>query len=226
MDVLPEDADLALVCYPGREGRYSEQFARDWGELAVDATSAVLSAADRPYVLFGHSMGGWMAFHVAARIEQAGGPTPEAVVVSSCNPPRPDGVSASDMVPAAADSDEELIGWMGRAGLLPDYALGDPALREMAVDLMRADIRVRDTQRIEAGTTVGVPLQVLHGETDDAVDPDAAGGWRALSRTACRVDRLPGGHFYTPEVWASLPTRFASLRGAVTPSTPDRRGSA
>jgi amino acid adenylation domain-containing protein len=61
IDVLPPDVELATVCYPGREGRHSEEFAADWDALADDATEAVLTvAAEGPYVLFGHSMGaGW-----------------------------------------------------------------------------------------------------------------------------------------------------------------------
>lgn len=99
-DSLPAEVALSAICYPGREGRFLEPYAADWEELAADATTAVLSAADGPYVLFGHSMGGWMAFDVAARIEDAAGPAPEALVVSSCNAPDR-GLTPRDMFPRA-----------------------------------------------------------------------------------------------------------------------------
>src|SRR5580658_8262300 len=97
--IMPPRTELAAICYPGREGRFAEDFARDWDELAQDTVAAVQSAADRPYTLFGHSMGGWMAFDVASRIGERAGPGPEALVVSSANPPSR-GLTPQDMFPS------------------------------------------------------------------------------------------------------------------------------
>ncbi|OKI92983.1 thioesterase II family protein [Kitasatospora sp. CB01950] len=212
-DAVPPDVDLAAVCYPGREGRFLEDFAQNWDELADDTTEAVLSTADGPYVLFGHSMGGWMAFDVAARIERRGGPAPEALVVSSANAPSR-GLTIQDMFPSRKDSDEQLLGWMNRHGMMPAHVLDDPELQELAVELMRADIKVRDTFHYVPGTRVGVPLHVLTGDSDSVIDADAGEQWRELTRGTFRHDVLPGGHFYTPEVWAALPSRIPALSGA------------
>ncbi|MCX4635652.1 alpha/beta fold hydrolase [Streptomyces sp. P9-2B-2] len=209
-DSLPAEVALSAICYPGREGRFLEPYAADWEELAADATAAVLSAADGPYVLFGHSMGGWMAFDVAARIEDAAGPAPEALVVSSCNAPDR-GLTPRDMFPARQDTDAELLDWMRTNGLMPEHVLADPGLQEMAVELMRADIRVRDTFRCRPGTTVGVPVQMLSATDDDVIEPDAGNQWRRVARGSYRHDVLPGGHFYTPEIWRQLPAHIAPL---------------
>jgi surfactin synthase thioesterase subunit len=55
---LPADVDLALVCLSGRERRLAEPPAQRWDDLMREALAAVRSVAARPYVLFGHSMGG------------------------------------------------------------------------------------------------------------------------------------------------------------------------
>lgn len=209
-EVLPPDVELAVVCYPGRDGRFLEDHAENWDELAADATRAVLAAATRPYVLFGHSMGGWMAFDVAARIERAGGRVPETLVVSSANAPSR-GLTPRDMFPAQADTDEQLLDWMRTNGLLADYVLGDPELQEMALELMRADIRVRDTFGYTDGTTVGVPLEVLTGDRDEVIVSNTAEQWRALAGGAYRHVELPGGHFYTSEIWRNLPEHIPAL---------------
>ncbi|MEU3574412.1 alpha/beta fold hydrolase [Kitasatospora sp. NPDC036755] len=218
-DSLPAGVELAAICYPGREGRFTEPFADDWDTLVEDALSAVHSATDTRYVLFGHSMGGWMAFDVASRIEELGGPLPDALVVSAANAPSR-GLTPQDMFPARHESDDQLTDWMRTFGLLPAHVLDDPDLGEIAVELMRADIRVRDTFRYREGAAVSVPVQILTGDADPVIDPHATAQWRTLSKGVFRHDLLPGGHFYTPDVWRTLPTRIAALddRSRVTPS--------
>ncbi len=215
---IDDDTDLALVCYPGREARFAEPFADTWDELAADVTACVLLAADRPYTLFGHSMGGWMAFEVATRIERAGGPAPDAVVVSACNAPFR-GVTEQDRFPRQEDSDGRMLDWMRQAGALPDYALADPELSAIAVDLMRADVRIRDTYVPVPSRRTHLPVQVLHGVDDPVVDSGVADEWAVSAAGPLRVDALPGGHFYDSSTWSGLPRRFVGS-GPIPTSTP------
>ncbi|MFI1370233.1 thioesterase II family protein [Streptomyces griseochromogenes] len=209
-DTLPEGTDLTAICYPGREGRTLEDFATDWAALADDAASAVISAVDRPYILFGHSMGGWMAFDVTTRIEAAGRRAPDALVVSSCNAPSR-GLTPRDMFPSKSDTDAELLEWMKTHGLMAPHVLADPDLQEMALEIMRADIRVRDTFRYTAGAKVATPVQMLSGIDDEVIESDAGVQWRELAVGDYRHDALPGGHFYTPEIWKHLPQYITAI---------------
>lgn len=218
---MPPATDLLAVCYPGREGRFAEDFAEDWDALAEDATAAVRAAtADgAPYVLFGHSMGGWMAFDVATRLAAAGDPAPEALVVSACNAPDR-GLTERDRFPDPRDTDDQLLTWMSTHGLLPAHVLEDEDLTEMAVELMRADLRVRDTFT-HTGAKVAVPLQVLSGADDPVVEDDAGTRWGGLTTASHRHDVLPGSHFYTPGIWRTLPDRIAALH----PDAPLTKGA-
>ncbi|MFI9613278.1 thioesterase II family protein [Streptomyces sp. NPDC052023] len=210
-EVVAPDVDLALVCYPGRDGRFMEDFATTWDELAEDATRAVVSAVgDRPYVLFGHSMGGWMAFDVATRLEARGSSVPDALAVSSCNAPAR-GLTPRDMFPARQDTDEDLMTWMRTHGLVAEHVLGDPDLLEMAVEIMRADIAVRDTFHHNGALGVTMPVQFLAGADDVVIEADAPAQWKELALGSYRHDQLPGGHFYTPEVWRTLPTQISAI---------------
>ncbi|MEN3586578.1 alpha/beta fold hydrolase [Streptomyces sp. ZYX-F-203] len=215
LSALGEHTELALICYPGREGRFAEEYAPTWDELAEDATDAVVRAVEaapgRPYRLFGHSMGGWMAFDVTVRLQNRGVRLPEQLIASSCNAPDR-GVTDRDRFPRIEDAEGRLLEWMETIGMLPEYAKGDPDLRDMAIELMKADIVVRDSYRPTPGVSVRVPTQVLYGEDDAVIEPALAEQWARCVTGDLRVDRLPGGHFYTPESWAALPAHFDAPR--------------
>jgi surfactin synthase thioesterase subunit len=204
----PAHLEVALVCYPGREGRFTEPFARDWDELLDDVVGAVRPVADRrPYVLFGHSLGGWVAFDTAVRLARAGAPHPDTLVVSACESPV-DWPLRQSRTPHPDDSDDALLSWMRRVGQLSPLVLAEPDLREIAVELLRADMRVSRSYRHRSADRVTVPLRVLHATHDPAVSAEAAGRWRQVADGPVQIDELPGDHFYTDQIWATLPERI------------------
>lgn len=204
------DVELALVCYPGREGRFTEPFAPSWEALASDVLTALRGVEDRPYTLFGHSMGAWLAFDVAVRLAQARRRLPSAVVASANDAPSRWSAKLAKP-PTLADTDEQLLAWMGGVGQLSEVVLQEPDLRRMALDLFRADLRVSDSYRYVPGVRCPVPLHVLHGAEDPDVGREAAARWRLLAAAGFSATELPGGHFYTKEAWAALPARVDEL---------------
>lgn len=210
---LPDDVELVLHCYPGREGRFTSPFARDWDELLADAVSALRGIAGRPYTLLGHSMGAWVAFDLAVRADRAGLAPPQSLIVSAADAPTR-WKEDRDAPPTVRDSDEDLLDWMSANGQLSDGARADPEIMQIAVEILRADMQVMDTYRYRAGERARVPLHFLHGEEDHLDGPAATERWRQLGTAGFTSTRLPGGHFYTPEVWARLPGHVSSLRPA------------
>lgn len=211
--VLPDSVELALVCYPGREARFNTPLVHRWEDLLADVLAAVVPLTDRPYVLFGHSLGGWVAFEVTAGLERAGAAPPEGLVISSCVAPA-DWRHRHERAPSPKDTDEELLAWMSDVGQLPEAVLQEPDLREMAVELLRADMDVSYSYRYQPGVLTRVPTQVLYGSEDHLVPVETARRWRLVTSGAYQLDELPGGHFYTEDVWARLPERFAALAGS------------
>ncbi|HCC57689.1 MAG TPA: hypothetical protein DEQ47_10590 [Solibacterales bacterium] len=81
-------ARLQPVVLPGRENRAAEPLLP-----TIDAIVAALAAViepylETPYALFGHSMGGAIAFELARTLRRAGKPAPSLLFVSSVSAPR------------------------------------------------------------------------------------------------------------------------------------------
>ncbi len=204
-DVLPDDVELALICYPGREARFGTPFARVWTDLRDDVVRAVRGLTGRPYILFGHSMGSWVAFETVAELERLGVAPPEALVVSGGVAPHRRREVPAEAVPRSDDSAEALVRWMRDLGQVSPAIAAEPELVKIAVDLLRADLAVSESYRFVPGSRVSVPLRVLYGTEDVAPFADVERHWRPLTDGAFQAVELPGGHFYTPEVWSRLP---------------------
>lgn len=208
--VVPADVELVLLCLPGREDRFPEPAAEDWAGLFGDALAAVSTVLDKPYDLFGHSMGALVAYELTAHFERTEARTPDALIVSSCEAP---GNWAHHLTvpPTACDTDAELEQWITSSGKLDPVVREEPELLELALELLRADLGAAATYRYAAGPPLRTPVEFVHGVDDPDVDDEVVARWRATTSGGFTATRLPGGHFYTERDWPRLPAAFVSL---------------
>src|SRR5690606_16287675 len=84
---LGPEVEVCAVQPPGRESRFREPPYRRLVDLADAVADAIAPETDRPYALFGHSMGAWVAFEVARRLDgrRAG---PACLIVSGRRSPQ------------------------------------------------------------------------------------------------------------------------------------------
>eukprot|EP00803_Ostreobium_quekettii_P010990 evm.model.scf_119EXC.8 EVM.evm.TU.scf_119EXC.8 scf_119EXC:62742-63992(+) len=81
---LPADIEILPVELPGRNSRAGEPAMEAMAPLVAEVVEAVTPLMrERPFVLFGHSMGAWVAYEVALALARAGGPTPAKVGADS-----------------------------------------------------------------------------------------------------------------------------------------------
>ncbi|MGW0521587.1 thioesterase II family protein [Crossiella sp. NPDC003009] len=208
---LPADTELVLICYPGRERRFTEPMPADFAELVADVVTAVRSAARLPYVLAGHSMGALVAFETAVRLADTP-VAPSALVVSGHHAP-PYLRFTGDTGPVARHADAELLAWIREYGTLPEEILADEDLAQVVLSAFRADLALHGTYRYKPGTTLDIPVQALIG-AQDPVTRAGARRWQEMTTGDFRADELPGAHFYTPEVWQQLPRHMAAITSA------------
>lgn len=221
--LLPASVELLVVQYPGREDRFGELLVDDMDTLVGAVTDALTGVLDRPYVLFGHSMGSAVAYEIARELLARGVPAPQRLVASGREAP----VRAVGGEVHLGD-DETLVAELTRLGGTAAEVLADPDLRRAVLGYVRNDYRLIETYRPRVATALGCPVTVFTGSSDPELSLDAAADWAPLGDGRVDVQAFPGGHFYLgpqrAEVVAALlrrldPALVAAPRSAI-PSTP------
>ncbi|MEE1840020.1 alpha/beta fold hydrolase [Streptomyces sp. NPDC007076] len=148
-----------------------------------------------PYALFGHSMGGLIAYELTRRLVAEGRTPPVWLGLSARGTPRPDG--DDDGTPRHLLDDDGLRRELAAMGGTPAAVLENPELWELFGPVIRSDLRLVETWRPAPDPApLPVPLSVYGGTTDTVAPPARLAGWAERSEHFLGLRLFEGGHFY------------------------------
>ncbi|CAL9278052.1 Thioesterase PikA5 [Streptomyces sp. SudanB5_2050] len=221
--LTPPEVELVALQYPGREDRFDDPACADMGELVTAVADAVQPLLDRPYALFGHSMGSAVAWELAHELARRGAPGPRRLFASGRAAP---GTAVTGQL--HRQDDDVLCAELSRLGGTSREILDDPGLRSLVLTAVRHDYRIIETHRPRDRPPLSCPIHVLTGDADpelgEARSRERAGGWADLTTARTEVRVLPGDHFYlTPRRREVVATVLRRLDPSLSPTADGRR---
>lgn len=202
--LLPAQAGLYGVTYPGRDALVDYPVADRLVDLASDCAEQLdsLARSSEVMVMFGHSMGSYVAFETIRALERSG-TSISAFTASGANAPHRMPVESWHRA-----SDDDLVAHVVDVDATSREAFAIPELRRMLLPVIRQDFRLVETYRADGGAQVSCPIHIFNGAADTEVSPTDTEEWQVCTRAGWRSRTYPGGHFYVresgPEIVADL----------------------
>ena len=187
-----DDVEVIGIQLPGRENRFSEPALASIDEVVEQLIRVIAGYSDKPFVLFGHSMGALISFELTRALQRLRLPAPRHLFVSGTRaPPRRRTDDPIHQLP-----DDAFLEKIKRFNGTPKSLLQDEELMTLFMPLLRADFRVAETYQYEERGPIWCPVTVLGGDEDDGVPLEHLSAWSTVCRSSCDEHVFRGDHFF------------------------------
>lgn len=191
-ETLPKAIEVCPVRLPGRAQRIKEEAFTNLSQLVQAASQSLVSHLNKPFALFGHSMGALVCFELARQLRRDYGLQPSHLFVSACRSPQ---ITIGDLHNHNFSKDE-FMAEIRRVEGVSEEAIDDNELIDLALPYLKADIAVCQTYAYSPEQPLDCPITAFGGLQDRQVSRDCLEGWREHTIRSFSLRILPGDHYF------------------------------
>lgn len=191
--LLAPEIECVSVQYPGRGHRFREQPPTSISDLVREIAARMAEIEDKPFALYGHSLGGLVAFELARSLRRMGARDPEHLFIGASRPPH-----LGPLLPAihTLPDDEFVEALQARYGGIPAAIYEDREVLNLFIAPMRADFTAYERYRLLPEAPLGIPITAFAATEDHAATPSSMREWARHTAAEFELEILPGGHFF------------------------------
>jgi medium-chain acyl-[acyl-carrier-protein] hydrolase len=192
--------------------------------LVHELADSISAYVEKPYALFGHSMGAAVAFELACELRRRGHREPAHVFASGFRAPH----CVSTLPPISTLPDAPFLAEVQqRYGPIAAEVLSAPDLLDLIFRVLRADLTLIERYRAADQPPLECAVTVLGGTDDRSVSVAELQAWARHTTGAFDLTWISGGHFFVrdsrQDVLEVVQQRLQPRRAASAPTFPAPR---
>jgi len=189
---LPSEIEVVPIELPGRGIRLREKPYKGLLPLVEQVAIALTQYLNKPFVLFGHSMGALISFELARYLRRMGLPMPEKLFLSGHSAPH----LPRTEKPIHNLPDKQFLEEIKTLNGTPDEVLKNGELMQLLVPVLKADFQVCETYSFRPEQPLKCPITAFGGEEDKSVGHQRLEEWKEHTESDFKLYILPGDHFF------------------------------
>lgn len=187
-----EDLEILPVQLPGREERICEDLMTDFPKAVREIADAVEPyLKDGRFSLFGHSLGGTLAFELSKELERRGRHA-QTVFIASTD------IEADRVIVRSEDlADDAFFARVRDYGAIDENSeiLQYPEFMEIFFKMLRADFTLSENYEYD-GIRTGAAIAALCGTEDPMETIESMHSWENCTESGACFREFEGGHFF------------------------------
>jgi medium-chain acyl-[acyl-carrier-protein] hydrolase len=189
--ILGTEIEVCPIELPGRGTRFREKPVSDLLSLAHAVCDSILPHLDRPFVLFGHSMGALLGFEILRNLQGRFGLKPLLFFAAGRNAAHiPENKISYDLPEAA------LMQRLQELNGTPSGVMEHPEFKLLIMPTLRADFAISETYAYTEGPPLECPVIALGGVSDPETTVEGLDAWRQHTDSSFKLRIFPGEHFF------------------------------
>jgi medium-chain acyl-[acyl-carrier-protein] hydrolase len=183
---------LSPLELPGRGKRIRESLKTNVHELVDDIFAQISTKLNKPYMIYGHSMGTLLTYLLTKKIIKHQLNLPLWLFLTGSVGPSviENRKTKYHKLPAS-----EFMDRVKGLGGLPDEILSHPELLEFYLPILRADFEVVETYQHQPTVPFDIPMDITIG-TEDEASLEEAKMWQLETIEPLRLNQYEGNHFF------------------------------
>jgi surfactin synthase thioesterase subunit len=194
------EIEVQGIQLPGRESRLREPLLTSVDSVVDALVHDMANLIDRPFSIFGHSLGALIGFELTRRLQKLSLPLPQRLFVSARQAPHVPLEGQKIHLLPEAHLKAELRHYAGT----PEVVLQDNDLMRVLLPIVRADLAMNETYDYVPGQPIPCPISAFLGSQDQKVSPSSVEAWATQTSKDFKVHRFYGNHFFIQQDYPAI----------------------
>jgi medium-chain acyl-[acyl-carrier-protein] hydrolase len=198
--LFTDDIVVCPIQLPGRESRFREPRITDFQALIDELYSQLLPHLQQPYIFYGHSLGGLIAYALTHKLNEAKLNLPLILFIGAHRAPH-----IPYPFPFSNGMDlTEIKKFLGKFQGIPESILHNEEWMKVLLPLIRDDLLLCESYKHTFSSPLPCPIHAFGGDFDPMVSPFEIYAWRKHTSAEFKTYFFPEGHFFLKSQQSAL----------------------